>query len=272
MKGLQLETSGALWRQTGFSLLELSLAMSLGAVLAFSYLYNQSQDNQINTAKIQAGYFLQVNDAVGQYMQKYYDDLIVIPAACGKFTWTNGKITTAVPLNCKFTSGSAKDSSPTNALSPSVAELQSLGFIENSFSDRFLWKSVNNEPAIYVTRIQQWCDGRLVNLDDSSCSSAIQLKSLTFNSLEFSKPDTGNVLSLTRPEQLQTAISVMGGDGLMSLEADFDKDGNGKLYSFGHVSSVDNPVRLASISSRGSEGILAIQNGVDVRCSAQQRR
>lgn len=271
MKDLQLQTSSALWRQTGFSLLELSLAMSLGAVLAFSYLYNQSQDNQINTAKIQAGYFLHVNDAVGQYMQKYYDDLIVIPAACGKFTWTNGKITSAVPLNCKFTSGSAKDSSPTNALAPSVTELQNLGFIDKNFTDRFLWKSANNDSAIYVTRIQQWCNGSLINLDDSSCSSAIQLKSLTFNSLEFSKPDTGNLISLSRTEQLKTAISVMGGDGLMSLDADFDKDGNGKLYSFGHVSSVDNPVRLASIASQGSEGILAIQNGVDIRCSAQRR-
>lgn len=271
MKGRQLETSGALWGQTGFSLLELSLAMSLGAVLAFSYLYNQSQDNQINTAKVQAGYFLQVNDAVGQYMQKYYDDLIVIPSACGKFTWTNGKITSAVPETCKFTSGRAKDSSPTNALAPTVAELQRLGFIEKSFSDRFLWKSVNNEPAIYVTRIQHWCNGSLVIQDDSSCSSAIQLKSLTFNSLEFSKPELGNVLSLTRTEQLKTAISVMGGDGLMSWDTELDKDGNGKLYSFGHVMSVDNPVRLASVASRGSEGILAIQNGVDVRCSAQRR-
>jgi len=93
--------------------------------------------------------------------------------------------------------------------------------------------------------------------------------------LAFDKPDTGNFFRLLRHEQLETAITVMGGDGFMSMELDVDSEGAGKLYGLGRKISVDNPVKLASGpggSGKGSDGILAVQNGVDVRCSAQQRR
>jgi len=262
--------------QVGFSLLEISLAMSLGAILAVSYLYNQSRDDQINTAKVQAGYFLQVSDAAGRYMQNFYDDLIVVPAACGNLTWTDGMVTSATSTNCTFSTGSASGmKSPANAMTPTVAELQKLGMLDKSFSNSFLWGTVKNNPSGYVTRIQHWCNDVLISTEPSNCSSAIQLKSLTFNSLAFDKPDTGNFFRLLRHEQLETAITVMGGDGFMSMEPEADTEGSGKLYGLGRKISVDNPVKLASGpggSGKGSDGILAVQNGVDVRCSAQQRR
>ena len=261
--------------QAGFSLLEISLAMSLGAILAISYLYNQSRDDQINTAKVQAGYFLQVSDAVGRYMQNFYDDLILVPAACGNLTWTDGMVTSAPSTNCTFNTGSASGvKSPANAMAPTVAELQNLNMLDKSFSNSFLWSTVKKDSSGYATRIQQWCDSVLVNSEPNNCSSAIQLKSLTFNSLPFDKPDTGNFFRLLRYEQLETAITVMGGDGFMSMEPDIDTEGDGKLYGLGKKISVDNPVKLASGpigSSKGSDGILAVQNGVDVRCSAQRR-
>lgn len=249
--------------------------MSLGAILAVSYLYNQSRDDQINTAKVQAGYFLQVSDAVGRYMQNFYDDLIVVPAACGNLTWTDGLVTSTPSNICTFTTGSASGmKSPANAMAPTVSELQNLDMLDKSFSNSFLWGTVKNNPSGYVTRIQHWCNDVLISTEPSNCSSAIQLKSLTFNSLAFDKPDTGNFFKLLRYEQLETAITVMGGDGFMSMEPDTDTEGNGKLYGLGKKISVDNPVKLGSDPgglSKGSDGILAVQNGVDVRCSAQRR-
>jgi hypothetical protein len=126
-----------------------------------------------------------------------------------------------------------------------------------------------------VTRIQHWCNDVLISTEPSNCSSAIQLKSLTFNSLAFDKPDASNFFRLLRHEQLETAITVMGGDGFMSMEPEADTEGSGKLYGLGRKISVDNPVKLASGpggSGKGSDGILAVQNGVDIRCSAAQRR
>ena len=55
-------------KQSGFSLLEISLVIALGTMVSIGFLYNQSQDNQISNAKVQAGYYLTVNDAVGKYM------------------------------------------------------------------------------------------------------------------------------------------------------------------------------------------------------------
>jgi len=261
--------------QAGFSLLEISLAMSLGAILAVSYLYNQSRDEQLNSAKVQAGYFLQVSDAVGRYMQNYYDDLILVPAACGNLTWTDGKVTAVAASNCRFTTGSASGmNNPVNAMAPTVAELQNLNMLDKSFSNSFMWATVKKDASGYATRIQQWCNNTLVPAEPSSCSSAIQLKSLTFNSTAFDKPDAANFFRLMRYEQLETAINVMGGDGFMSMEPEADTEGKGNLYSVGKKNSLDNPVKLASGSmgsNKGSDGILAVQNGVDVRCSAQRR-
>ena len=37
-------------KQSGFSLLEISLAIGLAAMVSIGYLYNQAQDNQVNNA------------------------------------------------------------------------------------------------------------------------------------------------------------------------------------------------------------------------------
>ena len=59
--------------QAGFSLLEISIAMVLAAMLSIGYLYNQTRDQALSTAKTQAGYYLKVKDAVGMYMHLPFD-------------------------------------------------------------------------------------------------------------------------------------------------------------------------------------------------------
>ena len=82
-------------KQSGFSLLEISLVIALGTMMTIGYLYNQSQDNQLSNAKVQAGYYLTVNDAVGKYMLNFYEDLKVIPPDCAQVRLTTG--TNCVP-------------------------------------------------------------------------------------------------------------------------------------------------------------------------------
>jgi prepilin-type N-terminal cleavage/methylation domain-containing protein len=279
-------------QQTGFSLIEISVAVALGAMVSIGYLYNQSKDTQLNTAKAQAGYFLVVNDAVGKYMQTYYDELKTIPVECASVRLSAGNTPTPLSntVNCKFTSGSA--SSPVNGLQPTLSDLKNLGQLDNNFQDGFLWTTDNvvNSPdssctsssctttphavvSGYVTRIQRWCGGVLM-VDNTSACSSVQLKSLTFNSQPFSSTDTAGFFKLSRQEQLSTAVNAMGGDGLMSLETAIDPSGQGKLYGLGNKTSQDNPITYVdatkvSLNGKGIPGILAVQNGAEIRCSAQ---
>ncbi|NBS09457.1 MAG: prepilin-type N-terminal cleavage/methylation domain-containing protein [Betaproteobacteria bacterium] len=273
-------------RQQGFSLLEIAIALALAALVSINYLYNQSQDTQTATAKVQAGYYLTVNDAVGKYMQTYYDDLKVMPSACSVVRLTSGETPTAMATstNCKLASVST--SSPANAMQPSVGELQKLGMLDKGFQDSFLFSTdkvvnapnasctvncsttANLVPAVYVNSIQRWCQGQLITDDTNTCNVAVQLKSLTFNAQPFSTDNEG-FFKLTRYQLLGAAIATMGGDGLMSLDTNMDTDNLGKLYGVGKKTSTDNPIQYVSGSTRkGIAGILAVQNAAEWRCSA----
>ena len=283
-------------RQTGFSLLELSLAITLAAMVSLGYLYNQNRETEFNNAKAQAGYFLTVNDAVGKYMLSFYDDLKTIPAICSTVRLTAGDTPAPTSTSCKFTTGSASSvNNPANVMQPTVAELQKLGMLDKSFQDSFLWPTLstvnspyaitcdptkspctttaNAAPAAYATRIQKWCDGVLVTPANNLKCDMPQLKSLTFNAQPFADAEIGSFFKMARFEKLNTAISSMGGDGFMSLELALDSEGKGKLYGVGGKTSLDNPIlyinaKDSSVNKRGISGIMAIQNAAEVRCKA----
>ena len=283
----------------GFSLLEISLVIALGTMMTIGYLYNQSQDNQLSNAKVQAGYYLTVNDAVGKYMLNFYEDLKVIPPDCAQVRLTAGGVPSAIAstTNCKFTTGAASGvKSPTNALQPTVTELKKLTMLDSSFEDRFMWPTLstvngpkasgtcttdcltgsNTEPSRFVNRIQLWCDGsRLSGPATATCANTMQLKSLTFNSQPFAPTDLGSFFKLSRNEMLGTSINTMGSNGFMSLETALDTEGNGKLYGVGKQTSQTNPIvyfdstdTSGKFNNKGITGIMAVQNAADVRCSA----
>jgi hypothetical protein len=286
-------------KQSGFSLLEISLVIALGTMMTIGYLYNQSQDNQLSNAKVQAGYYLTVNDAVGKYMLTYFDDLKVIPPNCAQVRLTAGGVPSAIAstTNCKFTTGAASGvKSPTNALQPTVTELKKLTMLDSSFRDGFLWTTLNTvngpkaagtcttdcttgtntEPTRFVNRIQLWCNGSLLTGSAAAtCATTMQLKSLTFNSQPFAPTDLGSFFKLSRNEMLSTAINVMGSNGFMSLETGLDSEGKGMLYGVGRQTSQANPIVFydstdtsSAFNNKGITGIMALQNAADLRCTA----
>ena len=285
--------------QKGFSLLEISLVIALGAMVSIGYLYHQTQDSQFSNAKVQAGYYLTVNDAVGKYMLTYYDDLKTIPPNCAQVRLTAGGVPSAISssINCKFTTGAASGvASPANALQPTVADLKKLTMLDSSFQDGFLWTTLNTvngpkptgtcttdcltgtntEPTRFVNRIQLWCSGSLLTGDAAAtCAAGVQLKSLTFNSQPFEPTTAGSFFKLSRHEMLSTAINVMGSSGYMSSETVLDSEGKGKIYGVGNKTSQANPIvffdstdNANSYNNRGIAGIMAVQNVAEVRCSA----
>ena len=287
-------------KQSGFSLLEISLVIALGTMMTIGYLYNQSQDNQLSNAKVQAGYYLTVNDAVGKYMLNFYEDLKVIPPDCAQVRLTTGSVPSAIAstTNCKFTTGAASGvKSPTNALQPTVTELKKLTMLDSSFEDRFMWTTLNTvnspkstpcspncntgtntEPTRFVNRIQLWCNGSLLTGPAAAtCATTMQLKSLTFNSQPFAPTNLGSFFKLSRHEMLSTAINAMGGDGMMSFETVLDAEGKGKLYGVGRQTSETNPIVYFNHSNSkdtanntGITGIMAVKNAAEVRCSPSQ--
>ena len=284
-------------KQSGFSLLEISLVIALGTMVSIGFLYNQSQDNQISNAKVQAGYYLTVNDAVGKYMLTYFDDLKVIPPDCAQVRLTAGGVPSAIAstTNCKFTSGAASGvTSPKNALQPTLAELKTLTMLDSSFRDGFLWttlntvnspkstpcypncyKGTNTEPTRFVNRIQLWCNGSLLTGSAAAtCETTMQLKSLTFNSQPFAPTDLGSFFKLSRNEMLSTAINVMGSNGFMSLETGLDSEGTGLLYGVGRQTSQANPIVFydstdtsSAFNNKGITGIMAVKNIAEVQCA-----
>ena len=274
--------SAAKQSQSGFSLLEITLAMALAAMLSIGYLYNQTRDQALNTAKAQAGYYLLVNDAVGKYMLTFYDDLSSIPASCSTVLLSAGDAPAASTANCKFTSGpKAGNAGPVNAMQPTVEELKKLNMLDNSFNGGFLWptalvvkKPDNSTPIGYGTRIQRFCDNVLMTGLGSTCASKPQYKSITFNTQPFVADNASSFFSLSRFEKMDTAIAAMGSDGLMSLEPSLDSEAKGKLYGVGKQISLDNPIvyktpSVTATDKKGVEGILAVNNSAEVRCTAK---
>ena len=284
--------------QLGFSLLEISVVMALSAMVTMGYLYNQSQDNQLSNAKVQAGYYLTVNDAVGKYMQTYYNDLTAIPPECSQVRLTAGGVPSAIGsgINCQFTSGNASGvKSPANALQPSVADLKKLAVLDSGFNDSFLWPTLSNvnapksscttdclsgsntAPAGFANRIQLWCNGSMLTSSaQGPCNVSMQLKSLTFNAQPFATANASGFFKLSRNDMLSTALNAVGSSGFMSLETVLDSEGKGKLYAVGKQTSLDNPVVFYdsnnptnSANGVGLSGILAVQNAAEMRCSLQ---
>ena len=260
--------------QSGFSLLEISVALMLLAAVTLGYLYNQSRQSAVSLARTQAGYYQVVSAAVTQYMSNNYALLKALPPKTCSDVQLFTESTAATPpvacgINALFSSGSA--SSPvSNGLQPTVAELKATGYLDSNFKSSFVWPTqlimyapsavkANSSLASpeYRVQIQAWCNSAPPK-DDSVCDNPA-LNSLVYNAQPFAKESSSGFIGFSRLDKLFEARTHLGANGLMAYDYAFK--GGGALYTEGDKITRSNPLRfIISGSTLGVEGVLALQS------------
>ena len=260
--------------QSGFSLLEISVALMLLAAVTLGYLYNQSRQSAVSLARTQAGYYQVVSAAVTQYMSNNYALLKALPPKTCSDVQLFTESTAATPpatcgINALFSSGSA--SSPvSNGLQPTVAELKATGYLDSNFKSSFVWPTqlimyapsavkANSSLASpeYRVQIQAWCNSAPPK-DDSVCDNPA-LNSLVYNAQPFAKESSSGFIGFSRLDKLFEARTYLGANGLMAYDYAFK--GGGALYTEGDKITRSNPLRfIISGSTLGVEGVLALQS------------
>lgn len=260
------KTSGA-----GFSLLEISVALVLLSAVTLGYLYNQFRQSSVSLAHTQAGYYQVVSAAAGQYMLRNQEALKALaPKSCSDVLLYTEPTSSVPPANCGinavFSSGAA--SSPVfNGLQPTLAELKATGYLDNSFSNSFVWptqptmyapSAVKGQSALtaseYRVQIQAWCNSSPPQ-NDSLCENPV-LRSLVFNAQPFAKQTASSFSDFTRMEKLLEARRFLGANGLLAY--DFAIKNDGALYTEGDKVMRSNPLRHTSGNQAGVEGVLAL--------------
>lgn len=118
-------------KSKGFTLVELAVAATIAGLLAVGGLYYQAQEMRYQVARAQV------------------DQLKVLNIALAKYQAKNGKSL----LQGLDVAGVASDWNPT------VAELQALGYLDNTFSARNLYSQAANGYATRIRRSPATCTG-----------------------------------------------------------------------------------------------------------------
>lgn len=253
---------------TGFSLLEISVALMLLAAVTLGYLYNQSRQSAVSLARTQAGYYQVVSAAVSQYMASNYNNLKGKSPACSVVPLITDSSAPPTFSGCKvdvvLVSGATSSvKSIANGLQPSLSELTQAGYLPNHFSNGFLWPTTqvmktnasDFAASEFRVQIQRWCNGA-VSSASNTCDSP-ELRSLVYNAQPFAQESSSGFNGLTRLDKLLEARSYLGANGLIAYDYTLRKDGD--LYSEGDKFKLANPLRFSSGSQAGLEGVLALQ-------------
>jgi prepilin-type N-terminal cleavage/methylation domain-containing protein len=262
--------SAAKQTQTGFSLLEISVALMLLAAVTLGYLYNRSHQSAVSLARTQAGYYQMVSAAVSQYMTSNYNSLKTKDNTCSVVPLTTDSSApptfSACNIDVVLVSGTTSSvKSIANGMQPSLSELSQAGYLPANFSNGFLWPTAQvmktngtdfAAPELRV-QIQRWCNGEVSSA--SNICDLPELRSLVYNAQPFAQESTSGVIDLTRMDKLLEARSYLGAYGLIAYDHILRKDGD--LYSEGDKFKLPNPLRFSSGSQAGLglEGVLALQ-------------
>ena len=263
--------SAAKQSQSGFSLLEVSVAMMVVAAVTLGYLYNQSRQSAVSLARTQAGYYQVVSAAVSQYMASNYSSLKGKSDACSVVPLITDSSAPPTFSGCGIdvvlVSGATSSVKPiANGLQPSLSELTQAGYLPANFSNGFLWPTAqvmktnasDFAASEFRVQIQRWCNSAVSNASNSC--DAPDLRSLVYNAQPFAKESSSGFISFSRLDKLFEARNFLGANGLVAYDYAFKNDG--VLYSEGDKFKLPNPLRFTSGSPSGVglEGVLALQS------------
>lgn len=261
-------------------MLETSIALSLMAVGVIATLQMRAAQVESDSARAVAQMYERLNQAAGNYMTLYYDQLVakgVVDATCGKLPYRVGGHSD-IPgdynyVNCKIDlnvsrSGASKNTVPiANFLQPSLAELSSLGLLPGysanmvpmPSSDTFTTygrAGVKADNSFHVL-IQLMCvggdaPGRVIT-DPAMCKDGSRdLQSLVFNLQPLAVGEGLSPFTVARIQEF-----AGGGQTYVSTER------QRKLTAFAGSpdGSIDNPLVMSKNETMGAPNIIAVRNG-----------
>ena len=147
-------------RQSGFTLIELTVALTVATGLAIFVM----SLNMASTESLRSGFVAQqyrmLGQAVAAYMGRHHAALVALPPECAHVVLHASLIPSAPSVACQL-SGLA-GSTVANGLQPTVAELIALNVLDSSFSGqqmlptRAIMKTASGSDEEICGRISAW--------------------------------------------------------------------------------------------------------------------
>lgn len=241
-------------RQSGFTLMELTVAMAVATGLAIVLM----SLNMANTESMRSGFvahqYRMLSQAVAAYMGRHHAALATLPAECSNVVLNASSVPTAPGVTCQL-SGLA-GTTVANGLQPTAAELMALNLLEPSFSSQSLLPTRNIMQnasggyasaglAVSITRI---CGST------SSCASGYRLQGLVFNQQPYHF-ERYTFRSSTVRDNLTEAFMAMGGGAALALASSSAETAD--LVGYRNMFLITNPLQS---SSGGVPGVLAMRS------------
>ncbi len=246
--------SGRRQRHSGFTLMELTVAMAVATGLAIVIM----SINMANTESMRSGFVAQqyrmLSQAVAAYMGRHHAALAALPAECANVVLHASIVPTAPAVACQL-SGLA-GTTVANGLQPTAAELIALNLLERSFSSHTLLPTRNtmqtasggNATANLAVQITKLC-GTTVG-----CTSGYRLQGLVFNQQPYDFERT-TFRSSTVRENLSEAFMAMGGGAAVALASSSTEVA--ELVGYKNLFQITNPLQS---NAGGVPGVLAMRS------------
>ena len=241
-------------RQSGFTLIELTVAMTVATGLAIFIM----SLNMASTESLCSGFVAQqyrmLGQAVAAYMGRHHAALVALPTDCARVVLHATLIPSAPGVACQLSGLSG--TTVANGLQPTVAELIALNLLEPSFSQqqmlptRSIMKTASggDAPSSLAVQITKQCGST------PGCTSGYRLQGLVFNQQPYDFERT-TMRAATVRENLTDAFMAMGGGAALALASNSTEAA--ELVGYKNMFQIANPLQ----SNRGGvPGVLSLRS------------
>ena len=241
-------------RQSGFNLVELTVAMVVATGLAMVLM----SLNMSTTENMRSGFVAQqyrmLSQAVAAYMGRHHAALVALPSECATVLWHADKAPTAPAVSCQLSGLGA--TAVANGLQPTAGELIALNFLESSFSSQTLLPtrpimrnaSGSLGPAKLSVQITKQCGST------PHCTSGYRLQGMVFNQQPYDF-ERSIQRGATVRDNMYDAFAAMGGGAAVALASSSAEVA--ELAGYKSLFKITNPLQS---SSGGVPGVLAMRS------------